>query len=140
MNLEAELVYEATVKCGDIQVIGDTPEGYKRIITITGGSFAGPNIKGEVLSGGADWQNRTDSKVHVFAKYTLKTDDGEFISIENEGFIDPKDPSSYIKTVPKFAVQNGSKYEFLRTGVFVGSLTRKECEEFIVEMKIYKLK
>jgi Protein of unknown function (DUF3237). len=141
VNLEAELVLEISVNCGEILTIGDTPKGFLRVIPIIGGSFSGAGIKGEVIPGGADWNTKMSGLVtHVLAKYTLKTDDGVFISIENEGFLDIERPETYIRTVPKFQVLSGSKYDWLRSGVFVGSLRRKECEEYVMEIKIYKLK
>jgi len=38
------------------QEFGEVPGGRRRIIEILGGTFEGPNIRGRVLPGGADWQ------------------------------------------------------------------------------------
>src|SRR3546814_7421723 len=37
-----------------IRMLGQTPFGERRIATIAGGSFEGPQLRGEVLSGGGD--------------------------------------------------------------------------------------
>jgi hypothetical protein len=75
-----------------------------------------------VVSGGADWNTtHNDGVSHVFAKYLLLTDDGEYIAIENEGFIDPKSETT-IRTTPTFVANKEGKYKFLNHGVFVGSL------------------
>lgn len=140
MMLEAELVLELEVELGQTQEVGDTPKGFLRLIPITGGTFSGPNIKGSILSGGYDWNTtRHDQTAHAFAKYALQTDDGVVISVENEGIlppepqlsptsptsqsnqISPSSHSSLIKTTTRFEVADG-KYDWLRSGVFVGSL------------------
>lgn len=140
MKLEADLVLELTVEVGETQEVGKTPKGYLRLIPITGGTFSGDNIKGKVLSGGYDWNTAiNDDMAHAFAKYTLQTDDGVYISIENEGYIDSKTASNIIKTIPSFQVADG-KYDWLRSGVFVGSLDGAQTERPAVSIKIYRLK
>ena len=62
---------------GDIQKLGNTPYGERRIIDILGGTVDGPKLKGKVLPGGADWQIvRADGVVHLTARYTIETDTG----------------------------------------------------------------
>lgn len=179
MMLEAELVLELEVELGQTQEVGDTPKGFLRLIPITGGTFSGPNIKGNILSGGYDWNTtRHDQTAHAFAKYALQTDDGVVISVENEGILPPEPQlsqtnqsnqtsqtnqtsqsshSSLIKTTTRFEVADG-KYEWLRSGVFVGSLevgagtsgnagtsasigaVARATEKPSVCIKIYKLK
>lgn len=140
MQLEAELVLELEVELGQTQEVGNTPNGFLRLIPITGGTFSGPNIKGNILSGGYDWNTtRHDHTAHAFAKYAIQTDDGVIISVENEGVLDAEAPNSVIKTTPRFEVEDG-KYEWLRSGVFVGSLEAGATEIPSVCIKIYKLK
>jgi hypothetical protein len=167
MKLEAELVLELKVELGQTQEVGDTPKGFLRLIPITGGTFSGPNIKGRILSGGYDWNTtRHDQTAHAFAKYALQTDDGVVISVENEGILPSESKlsqtsqsnqtsqfshSSLIKTTTRFEVADG-KYDWLRSGVFVGSLeagagisagtseSESETEIPTVCIKIYKLK
>lgn len=75
----------------DVQVsapveIGETVDGVRRIIPITGGSVAGPEISGRVLDAGADFQLiRTDTLTELEAKYAVETDDGERIYVSNFG-------------------------------------------------------
>jgi hypothetical protein len=47
---------ELKVKLDPALVVGETAHGIRRIIPIIGGSVEGPKIKGEIISGGADWQ------------------------------------------------------------------------------------
>lgn len=140
MMLEAELVLELTVELGETQEVGPTPNGFLRLIPITGGEFSGLDIKGKVLPGGYDWNTVINENVaHVFAKYTIQTDDGVYISIQNEGYLDTKENNTLIITSPKFQVQVG-QYNWLNSGVFVGSLEGGSSEKPSVDIKIYKLK
>jgi hypothetical protein len=49
------LLYTSSVELGPPIIVGSTPYGERRIIPIKGGEFAGPNLSGKVLPGGADW-------------------------------------------------------------------------------------
>jgi hypothetical protein len=63
-----------------------TPAGHRRVINIMGGSFGGPRMSGAVLSGGADWQIiRPDGVAVLDARYTLRTDAGDFIQVTSQG-------------------------------------------------------
>ena len=71
---------------GKMQELGKTTKGIRRIIPISGGDFEGPDMKGTILPGGADWQLiRFDSVIEIAARYVLKTDDGALITIVNSG-------------------------------------------------------
>lgn len=50
---ELEFVVQLHVTLGQVYSVGKTTHGTRTIIPITGGTFEGPNIKGEVLPGGA---------------------------------------------------------------------------------------
>jgi hypothetical protein len=72
---------------GDIQMLGATPYGERRIINILGGTVEGPRLNGKVLPGGADWQIvRADGVVHLNARYTIETDSGGQILVDAEGY------------------------------------------------------
>lgn len=140
MQLEADLVLELDVEVGEVQEIGKTPKGLLRLIPITGGTFKGANIKGKVISGGYDWNTTlNETSAHVFARYALQTDDGVYISVENEGYLDDKTQNNVIKTNPRFDVADG-KYDWLRSGVYVGSLEASKSEKPGVCIKIYRMK
>ena len=93
MKLEADLIMNLRVDIGTFQELGETSHGNLKVIPITGGSFSGPQLKGTIVPGGADWNKLMGGSVrHIFAKYTLLTDDGEYISIENEGYSEENEP------------------------------------------------
>ena len=128
-----ELIFEAKVTLDPVQELGITTYGKRRIIPITGGTFQGAHIKGVVLPGGADWQTvRSDGTADLEARYTLKTDDGVLIYIQNKGVrhakpevlarlakgekVDPKE--YYMRTAASFEVADG-KYAWLNKSVVV---------------------
>ena len=111
-------VFEVEAALDPAIELGDLPGGARRrIIPILGGVVRGPEIAGEVLRGGADWQLvRADGVAEIEARYTLKTDRGELISVTNPGFRhappdimtkliagEPVPPESYyFRTTPRF--------------------------------------
>ncbi len=119
--------------------VGKTDKGELYIIPITGGSFEGPDMKGEVCAGGADWNTRIGpDSAHVFAKYWIKASDGEVISIQNEAMIYEKEGEPII-TSPRFEADRNGKYAFLSENEFVGELVPQEGGQS-VSIFIYKKK
>ncbi len=83
-----EFAFEITVQVADPVVVADLPSGQRRrIIDILGGTVEGPEISGEVVPGGADWQliRHSDGFTDIDARYTIKTDDGHLIYVSNIG-------------------------------------------------------
>jgi hypothetical protein len=69
------------------QELGEILGNTRRVVGIKRGSFEGPRLRGEVLPTGADWQyTRPDGVVVLEARYILKTDEGDIISVLNRGF------------------------------------------------------
>jgi len=66
--------------------LGPGRAGQRRIIPITGGTAQGPDITGEVLNLGADWQTIFgDGAALLDTRYALRTQDGAVIEIVNVG-------------------------------------------------------
>lgn len=119
--LETEFVYEAVVTLGEFMEVGETSLGHRRYIPITGGTFEGPNIRGTILPGGADWQTeRSDGIVEIDALYSMRCDDGTVIIIRNQGVV--AEGGSYIRTAARFEVPIGP-HDWLSRSQFVGSVT-----------------
>ena len=76
---------EATV--GPPLDLGETPQGHRRIVPLTGGTFAGPEINGTLLPGAsADWQIvLADGTALGDVRYTLKTDGGDLLYVQSRG-------------------------------------------------------
>jgi Protein of unknown function (DUF3237) len=130
---QLEFVCELKIKLKAPIIVGETPHGLRRIIAITGGSFEGPKMKGEILEGGADWQIvRKDGVAELEAHYQIKTDDGVVIYIKNVGLrvatpevaarigrgevVSPND--YYFRAVPKFEAPTG-KYDWVNNAIFI---------------------
>lgn len=117
--LRTEFVYEAIVSIDAPVEVGETTAGSRRYIPITGGTFAGPELRGEILPGGADWQlGRPDGVTEVDALYSMRCDDGTVIIVHNVGVIGP---GGYMRTAPRFQAPNGP-HAWLNRSQFVGSV------------------
>jgi hypothetical protein len=78
--------FEIRAQVGTPLEMGDVPRGRRRIIQILGGTFSGPGMRGRILPGGADWQIvRADGFTELDTRYTLETDKGELIYVQNVG-------------------------------------------------------
>ena len=135
---DLDFVFDLKARLGEMVVIGESPEGLRRMIPILDGKFDGPNVHGEVLGGGADWQYvRTDGVTIAEAVYLLKTHDGALIQIRNRGVrhgpaeviqrlgegehVDPAE--YYFRASPTFLVSPGP-YDWLNKNVFVATGAR----------------
>jgi Protein of unknown function (DUF3237) len=79
-----DFIFAANVTVDMPLDLGDIGKGGRRIVAITGGDFQGPQLRGTVVPGGADWQVlRTDGVAELEARYTLRTDDGALIYVRN---------------------------------------------------------
>lgn len=145
-----EFAFEAVINLDSVQELGITTYGKRRIIPITGGTFEGPMMRGTIVAGGADWQTvRADGTADLEARYTLKTDDGVLIYIQNKGVRTGKpevlarigkgekvNPSEYyMRTTATFEVAEG-KYAWLTKAVVVATGMRNAKS---VVIRFYKL-
>lgn len=130
---QLEFLCDFKVKVSAPQTIGETPHGLRRVIPIVGGTVEGPQIKGEILNGGADWQIiRKDGVVELEAHYQFITDDGVTIYKKNTGFrVTPPEVAAkiergesvaaseyYFRATPRFEAPQG-KYEWMNNTIFV---------------------
>ncbi|MFV2195326.1 DUF3237 domain-containing protein [Nocardiopsis sp. LOL_012] len=122
--------------------VGPTADGHRRIIPITGGSVAGPLLRGRVLPAGADFQVlRTDTLTELRAEYAIETEDGERIQVSNFGLRsgsrddvaalvrgEPVDPARiYFRCTPRLEPA-GRRWEWLRSRIVVGTGERHPDE------------
>jgi hypothetical protein len=72
---------------GELQTMGGGPLGERRMVAITGGAFEGPELKGEIVPGGADWQIvRADGVLDIDARYAMRTAGGALIRVVSQGY------------------------------------------------------
>jgi hypothetical protein len=144
-DFKTEFIWEAKVKVGSMINVGESKRGTRRIIPITGGTFHGPKIKGEVLPAGEDWQLvRPDGDTELSARYLLKTNDGYIFQIQNQALMhtDNTVKSFYCKSVLDIEAPSNSPYNYLNHAVFLGTLTiptLKPGEEPYVIISMYKV-
>lgn len=144
-DFKTEFMWDAKVKIANMINIGESKRGLNRVIPIVGGTFSGPKIKGEVLSGGEDCQLvRPDGDTELNARYLLKTDDGYIIQILNKALIhtDAKTKAFYCKSVLDIEAPKDSSYDYLNHAIFIGTLKIPELkpgEDPYVVIGVYKL-
>jgi hypothetical protein len=137
--------FEVRVKVGTPLVVGQVPAGTRRIVQILGGTFEGPGIKGKVPPGGADWQIiHGDGFSDLDTRYTLETDKGQIIYVQNAGMRhappeisqkllagQPVDPALvYFRTVPTFET-SAPELQWLTRAIFIGIGERQPSDVII---------
>ncbi len=145
-----EFVFAARVTVDQPLDLGDVARGGRRIVPITGGEFTGPQIRGAVLPGGADWQVlRHDSVAELEARYTLRTDDGALIYVRNHALRhgpseiiaalaagQPVNPASYYFRGATFFETSAAHYAWLTKTIIVCS---GERESGVVRLRFYRM-
>jgi hypothetical protein len=114
-------------------VVGQTPNAFRRIGLVQGGSFEGERLSGEVVSGN-DWQAvRADSCILLDVRLVLRTTDGalivmtyqclragtpEIIAKLDKG--EEVDPASYYFRMNPMFETSAQKYDWLNRIIAVG--------------------
>ena len=131
-------IADLSVEVAEPIVVGETPEGLRRIIPILGGSVSGPRLEGEIFGAGADFQMfRSDGVTILEARYVLRTSDGAVIAVNNVGLrrgppdamarlargevVDPA--LIYFRTAFRFETAHRS-YRWLMRSLFIGAGAR----------------
>ena len=139
MEHTAKLIMTLRVDLGASQNVGEYERGNLTIIPIIGGTFEGPGIRGTICCGGADWNTKMDERYsHVSAKYWIKTEDGQVISVENEGVLDNTRFGQSLQTVPRFIVNEDSEYAWMNHGLYAGKVAGSETPDQVI-ISIYKI-
>jgi hypothetical protein len=146
-----ERLFRAEIELAPPQELGDTPQGRRRIIGITGGRVSGARLSGRVLPGGADWQVvRGDGVADLDARYTVETDDGALVYVRNRGLRhgppevlrrlaagEPVDAASYyMRTTPLFETGH-PRYAWLNRIVCVATGARLPAA---VQLEVFEVK
>lgn len=127
------------------QEIGPSRGGRRRIVPITGGTFAGAGVRGEIVPGGADYQLiQADGFSELDSRYTLRTDAGVLIYVRNTGIRyaapdvmrrllagEAVDPALvYFYTTPRFET-SAPELQWLTQHFFIGAGQRYPNEVVI---------
>jgi hypothetical protein len=78
-ELRSRPLFTITMKLPPTLELGDTPAGNRRVFTVTGGTFAGERLRGEVLAQGSSdlLLVRTDGSSQQDVRLLLRTDDDD---------------------------------------------------------------
>ncbi|MGQ2916404.1 DUF3237 domain-containing protein [Microbacterium aurantiacum] len=121
--LSLRLIARLTVPIDPPIEVGSVPGGIRRIIPIGTGVVDGPEIRGEVLPLGADWNLRRDDGTEtVSARYLIRTREGEILSVLNEGVISVRDGEPFGVTSLRIEAPRDGAFAWLNDAVLVGSL------------------
>jgi hypothetical protein len=108
---QGQLLIEENVTLGPSQSVGPSKRGNRNIIPITGGTVSG-RINGNVLMGGADYQNLSPPAT-IDARYLWQAEVGEIIIVRNGG--------AFGALVPTFETRLDGPYAYLNSGLYLSS-------------------
>ena len=126
-----------SAEVGEVVSMGPAPLGERRVVSIIGGTFEGPLLRGEVV-GGADWQiARRDGALELDARYALRDTRGGVVQVVSQGLRhgppevlarlargEAVDPASYyFRTVMRFET-GAADLEFLNRTMAVATAQR----------------
>ena len=133
-----EFAFEERVTLDPAVVLGNTALGHRQYIPITGGTVAGPKLKGHVLPGGHDFQLTYSASdcTQLSADYFLKADDGTVIHVFNEGLACPGGQRNLFR--PRLEAPKGA-HEWLTHATFVATL-EVEPSGKAVRIRFYQVK
>ena len=127
-------VYRLEATLGQPLNLGETPQGHRRIVPLTGGTFIGPELHGTLLPGAsADWQTvLPDGTALGDIRYTLQTDAGDLLYVQSRsvrhgsaevlarlGRGEDVDASEYTFRTSTQIESTGRQLEWLNKGVFI---------------------
>ncbi|HEY1362790.1 MAG TPA: DUF3237 domain-containing protein [Xanthobacteraceae bacterium] len=147
--LEFDFLLSLTAEVGELISLGAGPLGERRVVYITGGSFAGPSLEGEVL-GGADWQIlRGDGALELDARYAIREARGGVAQVRSQGYRygppevmarlargEDVDPASYyFRSIMRFET-GASELAWLNRTIGIATAERKARR---VELRVWRL-
>jgi hypothetical protein len=122
-----EFAFEERVTLDPGVVLGETALGRRQYIPITGGTVAGPKLRGRVVPGGWDFQLTyvASGCTQLSADYFLKADDGTLIHVFNEGMACSQQEPLYFR--PRLEAPRGP-HDWLTHATFIATLELEMAE------------
>src|SRR5919109_4096771 len=85
-EIKTEHLFDIVVDLQPRLNIGDGPFGRRIFFGAVGGTFEGPELRGDVLAGGGDWALfRSDGSMTLDVRLTLRTHDGALVHMTYGG-------------------------------------------------------
>jgi hypothetical protein len=119
-KLQSEFLFDLNLEAETPQNLGSAGGG-RLIVPVSGGTFAGPSLKGTIVAPGGDWiVQRPDGSRVVDVRILLQTEDGQKIYMSWRG-IAYAAPGKvlFARILPMFET-TASKYAWLNNVVAVG--------------------
>ncbi len=118
------LVYRLEAVLGEPLEVGEVSQGRRRIVPLTGGTFAGPELNGKLLPGtSADWQIVLgDGTALGDIRYTLQTDGGALLYVLSRGV--RHGSPEVLERIGRGEDVDGSEYTF-RTSTQIETASRE---------------
>ncbi len=128
-------IFRLEASLGEALDGGNVAQGRRRIVPLTGGRFAGPELNGTLLPGSsADWQIiLPDGTALGDMRYTLRSDHGELLYVRSQGVRhgsreilarlgqgEEVDASEYVFRTAIQIETAAPDFDWLNKGVFIG--------------------
>ena len=133
-------VYRLEATVAEALELGDTREGHRRIVALTGGRFTGTALNGRLIPGvSADWQIiLPDGTALGDIRYTLQTDAGDLMYVSSRGVRhgsaevlarlgrgEDVDPSEYTFRTATQIETGAPDLDWLNKGIFISVAGRQ---------------
>jgi hypothetical protein len=116
-NVGVRPLFRLRERVPPLYVVGQTPNAFRRIGVITGGTFEGDRLSGEVVSGGNDWQSvRTDFCTKLDVRLLLKTTDAALIVMTYQ--VLRHGPPTVMQALDRGETVDPASYYFRLSGLF----------------------
>lgn len=119
-TLRSEFLCQLSLETQPPLAVG-SPTGDRLIVSVSGGSFEGPKLRGKIANSGGDWiVARPDGSRSLDVRIVLVTDEGEQVFVTWRGIAyTGKDGALVARIVPLFETKS-QKYAWLNNVVAVG--------------------
>jgi hypothetical protein len=143
-------VADFLVEVGQPIAVGETAQGLRRAVPITGGTIRGARLEGTILNAGADFQIiGPDGFTRLEARYVVRLADGAMLYVENCGVRfgppelmarivrgEPVDPTQvYFRSTPRFETAQPA-YQWLTRPLFIASGVRHPAR---VDLSVFEV-
>jgi hypothetical protein len=110
-NVRTRPLFVMHLKVRPLVVVGATPGVNRRIGLVSGGSFEGDRLSGQVIDGGSDWQAvRDDGSTTLDVRLVMKTNDNATIAMTYRGV--RHGPTDVIKRMERGEAVDPASYYF----------------------------
>jgi hypothetical protein len=121
-NVRTRPLFVMQLEVRKLLMVGPTPGAYRRIGMVSGGSFEGERLSGEVLDGGSDWLTvRSDNATTLDVRLVLRTHDDALICMTYRGV--RHGPPDILERIDKGEVVDPANYYFRITPSFETAVT-----------------